>query len=67
MLVLSREKNQKIYLGNNIVIEVVEIRAGKCRLGIVAPKDIPVLREEVLLSLTETERAAVPNLVADRK
>jgi len=47
MLVLSRKKNESIVINNDIVITVVEIRGDKVRLGIVAPKDVAVHREEV--------------------
>lgn len=47
MLVLSRKKNEAIVINSDIVITVVEIRGDKVRLGIVAPKDVPVHREEV--------------------
>jgi len=47
MLVLSRKKNESIVINNDIVVTVVEIRGDKVRLGIVAPKDVPVHREEV--------------------
>lgn len=47
MLVLSRKKNESIVINNDIVVTVVEIRGDKVRLGIVAPKDIPVHRQEV--------------------
>lgn len=47
MLVLSRKNNEKIIINNDIVITIVEIRGDKVRLGIEAPKDIPVHRQEV--------------------
>jgi carbon storage regulator len=47
MLVLSRKKNESIVINNDVVITVVEIRGDKVRLGIVAPKDVSVHREEV--------------------
>ena len=47
MLVLSRKKNESIVINNDIVVTVVEIRGDKVRLGIVAPKDVPVHRQEV--------------------
>jgi carbon storage regulator len=47
MLVLSRKKNESIVINDNIVITVVEIRGDKVRLGIEAPKDVPVHRQEV--------------------
>lgn len=47
MLVLSRKKNESIVINNDVVVTVVEIRGDKVRLGIVAPKDVSVHREEV--------------------
>lgn len=50
MLVLSRKKNESIVIGegaNAITLVVVEIRGDKVRLGIEAPKDVPVHRQEV--------------------
>lgn len=47
MLVLSRKKNESIVINNDITIVVVEIRGDKVRLGVEAPKDIPVHRREV--------------------
>ena len=47
MLVLSRKKNESIVINNDITIVVVEIRGDKVRLGIEAPKEVPVHRREV--------------------
>lgn len=47
MLVLSRRFQEKILIGEDIVITIIEIDRGKVRLGIDAPKDIMVLREEL--------------------
>lgn len=47
MLVLSRHRDEQIMLGDDIVLTVVEIRGDKVRLGIDAPKDLPVHRREV--------------------
>lgn len=47
MLVLSRHKDEVICIGDNIRITVVEVRADKVRIGIEAPKDVPVHRLEV--------------------
>ena len=47
MLVLSRKKNEAIVISGDIVITVVEVRGDKVRLGIEAPKDVPVHRQEV--------------------
>jgi carbon storage regulator len=47
MLVLSRKKNESIVINNDVTVTVVEIRGDKVRLGIVAPKEVPVHRQEV--------------------
>lgn len=47
MLVLSRKEDERIVIGDNISIVVIEIRGDKVRLGIDAPKEIPVHRAEV--------------------
>lgn len=47
MLVLSRHRDESIMIGDNIVITVVDVRGDKVRLGIDAPTDIPVHRQEV--------------------
>ncbi len=47
MLVLSRKKNESIIINNDVVVTIVEIKGDKIRLGITAPKDVPVHREEV--------------------
>jgi len=47
MLVLSRQRDESIIIGDNIVITVVDIRGDKVRLGIEAPKEVPVHRQEV--------------------
>ena len=47
MLVLTRNRDEKIMIGDNIIITIVEIRWDKVRIGIEAPKDVSVHREEV--------------------
>lgn len=47
MLVLSRKKNESIVIDHDIVVTVVDIRGDKVRLGVEAPKDVPVHRREV--------------------
>jgi len=47
MLVLSRKTNQRIVIGDAIVVTVVEIRGDKCRLGIEAPRAVTVHRSEI--------------------
>lgn len=57
MLVLSRKKNESIVIDENIVITVVEIRGDKVRLGIQAPKEVPIHRNEIYEAICN-ERAA---------
>jgi len=47
MLVLSRQKNESIMIGDDIEIFIVDVRGDKVRVGITAPKEIPVHRREV--------------------
>jgi carbon storage regulator len=47
MLVLSRKKNESIVINDDITVVVIEIRGDKVRLGIEAPKEVPVHRREV--------------------
>lgn len=53
MLVLSRKKDESIVINNDITIVVVEIRGDKVRLGIEAPKEVPVHRQEVFQSIVD--------------
>ena len=58
MLVLSRQRDESIIIGDNIVITVVDIRGDKVRLGINAPTEIPVHRQEVYEAIQrENQRA----------
>ena len=47
MLVLSRKKNESIVINDDIIITLIEIRGDKVRLGVEAPKEVPVYRREV--------------------
>ena len=55
MLVLSRKKNESIIINNDISIVVVEIRGDKVRLGVEAPKEVPVHRREVYDAIKRSE------------
>jgi carbon storage regulator len=55
MLVLSRKKNESIVINNDITIVVVEIRGDKVRLGVEAPKEVPVHRREVYDAIKRSE------------
>lgn len=55
MLVLSRKKDELICIGDNITVMVIEVKGGKCRLGVVAPKDVKVLRGELRNESNESD------------
>ena len=56
MLVLSRKKNESIVINDDITIVVVEIRGDKVRLGVEAPKEVPVHRREVFDAIRRGEK-----------
>ena len=68
MLVLSRKKNESIVINNDITVTVVEIRGDKVRLGIVAPKEVPVHRQEVYEAIHGKDQtdAAPPAMVVNK-
>lgn len=61
MLVLSRKKNESIIINDDITIVVVEIRGDKVRLGIEAPKNIPVHRHEVHEAIKRNNQSLLTN------
>jgi len=58
MLVLSRARNERIRIGDNIIITVVDVHGDKVRLGFSAPPDVKIHREEVYWALKDDERLA---------
>jgi carbon storage regulator len=59
MLILSRKVNEKIMIGDDIAVSIIEIRGDQVRLGVEAPKTIKVFRREVFDAIEEENRAAV--------
>lgn len=55
MLVLSRKKSERIVIGDEMTITVIEIRGDRVRLGIDAPRDVPVHREEIARLINEKD------------
>lgn len=64
MLVLSRKKDESIVINNDITIVVVEIRGDKVRLGVEAPKEVPVHRREVFEAIARGESVDVSTIAA---
>lgn len=69
MLVLSRRKNESIYIGPDVDVVVVEIRGDKVRLGVLHPRDVGVHRREVWEAIhgSDVIRQDEPNELRDRK
>jgi carbon storage regulator len=65
MLVLSRKLNQSIMIGDNIQLVVVSIDRDTVKLGIQAPREVPVHRAEVYEEIQKANRAAVPGAPAE--
>ena len=59
MLALSRKKNEALIINNNIEITVLEIKGEQVKLGISAPKDVPIYRKEVYVQIQEANKEAV--------
>ena len=59
MLALARKSNESIMLGNDIEITVLEIQGDQVKLGIKAPKSVPIYRKEIYLQIQEENRQAV--------
>jgi carbon storage regulator len=64
MLVLSRKESQRIRLGDSIVVTIVKISGDKVRVGIDAPTDVLVLRDELEVHVTAPAAAASPSTSA---
>ncbi|MBO4456417.1 MAG: carbon storage regulator CsrA [Butyrivibrio sp.] len=58
MLALSRKKNEAIVINNNIEITVLDIRGDQVKIGIAAPKDIPIYRKEVYIQIQNENKEA---------
>ncbi len=58
MLVLTRKTNQSIMIGDDVEVSVLAVSRDKIRLGITAPRDVPVFRKEVYLSIKEEGKGA---------
>lgn len=58
MLVLSRQRDESIIIGDNVVVTIVDVRGDKVRLGIEAPIEIPVHRQEVYEAIQRENRQA---------
>ena len=58
MLALTRKRGESLVINNNVEITVLEIRGDQIKIGINAPKDVPIYRKEVYLQIQEENKAA---------
>lgn len=59
MLALSRKTNESIMLGSDIEISILEIKGDQVKIGINAPKSVPIFRKEIFLQIEEENKQAV--------
>ena len=59
MLALSRKKNEAIVINNNIEVTVLEVKGDQVKIGITAPKEVPVYRKEVYAQIQNANKEAV--------
>ena len=59
MLALSRKKNEAIVINNNIEITILEVKGDQVKIGITAPKEVPVYRKEVYMQIQGANQEAV--------
>jgi carbon storage regulator len=64
MLVLTRKKNESIVIGDDIKITIVDVRGDQVKLGITAPKNVSVHREEIYLEIQKENQLAANSKVA---
>ena len=63
MLVLSRKRGERIMIGNNIELMIMDVRGGTVRLGLDAPKEVAIHREEVFRRVQDELSQPVPEEV----
>ena len=59
MLALSRKKNEAIIINNNVEVTILEVKGDQVKVGITAPKEVPIYRKEVYCQIQEANREAV--------
>lgn len=58
MLALSRKKGEALIINNNVEVTILEVKGDQVKIGITAPKEVPVYRKEVYLQIQEANKAA---------
>jgi len=65
MLALTRKKDESIIIGDNIEIKILEISGDRVRIGIEAPREISIHRQEIYLQIQEENKMAATNTLVD--
>lgn len=65
MLALTRRKGESLVINNNVEITVLEIRGDQVKIGISAPKEVPIYRKEVYLQIENENKAAITSESVD--
>ncbi len=65
MLALSRRVNESIMIGNDIEITILEVKGDQIKVGISAPKSVPIYRKEIYLQIQESNKEAAGTSVSD--
>jgi carbon storage regulator len=65
MLALSRKINESIIVGNDIEVTILEVKGDQVKLGINAPKSVPIYRKEIYLQIKESNKEAAETSLSD--
>lgn len=66
MLVLKRKSGESLLIGDNIEVRIIEVEEGKVKIGIEAPKDVTILRSEVIEAAKEENKAALSSKIVNK-
>lgn len=66
MLILSRKINEKIKIGSDITLTIIEVRGDQVKIGVEAPKHVKVFREEVFQAIQDENKAAAASALSSR-
>ncbi len=59
MLTLSRKKNESVVINNNIEVTILDVKGDQIKIGISAPKEVPIYRKEIYLQIQESNKSSM--------
>lgn len=65
MLILSRKTNEKIIIGNDIIVSIIEVRGDQVKIGVEAPRTVKVYRQEIYQAIQSENKEAVISINSD--